>query len=133
MALLRGVVDPELGSDIVELGMAKGATVDADGLVDITIALTTSGCPLRAQIQRDVRARIGGLPGVTKVHITWTELTPDEKAAAMANPDLLMTDETVEKLKSELLSDDPALDPCDLRRLQRDRLRFKVPRRFEAP
>ena len=84
MALLRGVVDPELGSDIVELGMAKGATVDADGLVDITIALTTSGCPLRAQIQRDVRARIGGLPGVTKVHITWTELTPDEKAAAMA-------------------------------------------------
>ena len=84
MGLLRGVVDPELGSDIVELGMAKGATVDADGLVDITIALTTSGCPLRAQIQRDVRARIGGLPGVTKVHITWTELTPDEKAAAMA-------------------------------------------------
>ncbi|MEE1565889.1 MAG: Mrp/NBP35 family ATP-binding protein, partial [Acidimicrobiales bacterium] len=84
MALLRGVVDPELGSDIVELGMAKGATVDADGLVDVTIALTTSGCPLRAQIQRDVRARIGGLPGVTKVHITWTELTPEEKAAAMS-------------------------------------------------
>ena len=84
MALLRGVVDPELGSDIVELGMAKGATVDADGLVDVTIALTTSGCPLRAQIQRDIRARIGGLPGVTKVHITWTELTPEEKAAAMS-------------------------------------------------
>ncbi len=84
MALLRGVVDPELGSDIVELGMAKGATVGADGLVDVTIALTTSGCPLRAQIQRDVRARIGGLPGVTKVHITWTELTPEEKAAAMS-------------------------------------------------
>ena len=84
MGLLRGVVDPELGSDIVELGMAKGATVGDDGLVDVTIALTTSGCPLRAQIQRDVRARIGGLPGVTKVHITWSELTPDEKAAAMA-------------------------------------------------
>jgi len=84
MGLLRGVVDPELGSDIVELGMAKGATVGDDGLVDVTIALTTSGCPLRAQIQRDVRARIGGLPGVSKVHITWSELTPDEKAAAMA-------------------------------------------------
>ena len=52
MGLLRGVVDPELGSDIVELGMAKGATVGDDGLVDVTIALTTSGCPLRAQIQR---------------------------------------------------------------------------------
>ena len=58
MAMLRGVIDPELGSDIVDLGMAKGATVDGDGNVVITIALTTSGCPLRAQIQKDVRSRI---------------------------------------------------------------------------
>ena len=50
MSLLRGVVDPELGSDIVELGMAKGATVDPDGVVHVRVALTTSGCPLRAQI-----------------------------------------------------------------------------------
>ena len=84
LELLRGVVDPELGSNIVELGMAKAVAVGPDGLVDVTIALTTSGCPLRAQIQRDVRARIEGLPGVTKVHITWTELTPEEKAATMA-------------------------------------------------
>ena len=39
MGLLRGVIDPELGSDIVELGMAKGATVDADGTVHVRIAL----------------------------------------------------------------------------------------------
>jgi ATP-binding protein involved in chromosome partitioning len=84
MSLLRGVVDPELGSDIVDLGMAKGAEVDADGTVRVRIGLTTAGCPLRAQIQRDVRARIGNLPGVTKVKIDWTELTQDEKAAAMA-------------------------------------------------
>ena len=84
LELLRGVVDPELGSNIVELGMAKAVAVGPDGLVDVTIALTTSGCPLRAQIQRDVRARIEGLPGVTKAHITWTELTPEEKAATMA-------------------------------------------------
>ena len=84
MSLLRGVVDPELGSDIVELGMAKGVHIGDDGIVVVTIALTTSGCPLRAQIQKDVRARIGGLPGVTKVKITWTELTQEEKAAAMA-------------------------------------------------
>jgi len=82
--LLRGVIDPELGSNIVELGMAKAVTVTSDGLVDVTIALTTSGCPLRAQIQRDTRSRIEGLPGVTKVHITWTELTAEEKAATMA-------------------------------------------------
>ena len=47
--------------------MAKGATVDADGEVVVTIALTTAGCPLRAQIQRDIRARVGSLPGVTEV------------------------------------------------------------------
>jgi ATP-binding protein involved in chromosome partitioning len=83
-ALLHGVIDPELGSDIVELGMAKAVTVDSDGLVDVTIALTTSGCPLRAQIQRDVRARVGSLPGVSRVHLTWSELTQEEKAATMA-------------------------------------------------
>ena len=84
MGLLRGVIDPELGSDIVELGMAKGARIDPDGLVHVAIALTTSGCPLRAQIQKDVRARVASLPGVTRVRIDWTELTQEEKATAMA-------------------------------------------------
>ncbi len=81
--LLRGVIDPELGLDIVSLGMAKGATVEPDGAVRVTIALTTSGCPLRAQIMKDVRARVGGLPGVEKVTFDWTELTQEEKAVAM--------------------------------------------------
>ena len=83
MEHLRNVIDPELGMDIVELGMAKGATVEPDGLVRVTVALTTSGCPLRAQIQRDVRSRIEGLPGVTKVKIDWSELNQEEKRVAM--------------------------------------------------
>ena len=82
--ILRAVIDPELGTDIVELGMARAVRVDPDGKVDVTIALTTSGCPLRAQIQGDVRTRVGGLPGVTGVHLTWAELNQEEKAAAMA-------------------------------------------------
>ncbi len=84
MAVLRGVVDPELGSDIVELGMVRGAEVRADGTVDVTIALTTAGCPLRAQIQRDIRARVGSLPGVTDAVLHWTEMTADERSSAMA-------------------------------------------------
>ena len=84
MELMRGVVDPELGSNLVELGMARGAQVSDDGLVRVEIALTTSGCPLRAQIQKDVKVRLESLPGVTKVRIVWAELTADEKAAAMA-------------------------------------------------
>lgn len=84
MGVLRGVIDPELGSNIVELGMAKGASIDDDGLVRVKIALTTSGCPLRAQIQKDTKARIESLPGVTGVKIDWTELTAEEKSATMA-------------------------------------------------
>jgi ATP-binding protein involved in chromosome partitioning len=84
VGMLRGVVDPELGCDIVELGMVKDVTVGPEGAVRVRVALTTSGCPLRAQIQRDVRARVGSLPGVTHVALDWTELTQDEKAAAMA-------------------------------------------------
>lgn len=82
-SLLRGVIDPELGSDIVELGMVREATIDDAGDVVVTIALTTSGCPLRAQIQRDVRTRVGSAPGVTGVRIEWSEMTPEEKARAM--------------------------------------------------
>ncbi len=84
IATLRGVIDPELGSDIVELGMAKGAEVEPDGNVIVTIALTTAGCPLRAQIQRDVRARVTSLPGVTHVKLDWTEMTQEEKTSAMS-------------------------------------------------
>ena len=78
MDLLRGVVDPELGADIVELGMARGVQVHDNGHVQVEIALTTAGCPLRAQIQKDVRARIVSLPGVTRVTIDWGELDADE-------------------------------------------------------
>lgn len=83
-ALLSDVIDPELGSNIVELGMVGGTDVAPDGRVTVTVALTTMGCPLRAQIQRDVRTRVGTLPGVTGVEISWTELSTEGKAAAMA-------------------------------------------------
>ncbi len=84
MELLRGVVDPELGSDIVDLGMARGVDIDSSGRATVSIALTTAGCPLRAQIQRDVTARVESLPGISSVKIAWGELTADEKNSAMA-------------------------------------------------
>lgn len=94
MAVLRGVIDPELGSDIVDLGMAKGAIVDGDGLVTITIALTTMGCPLRAQISQDATGRIKSLPGVSEVKIDWTELSTEEKAATMSRARLNAAEES---------------------------------------
>jgi len=81
--LLRGVVDPELNCDIVSLGMVRDVEVDG-GDVRITIALTTAGCPLKAQIKRDVETRIGTTPGVDAVHLEWTEMTAEEKSACMA-------------------------------------------------
>jgi ATP-binding protein involved in chromosome partitioning len=81
-SMLRGVIDPELGSNIVELGMVRDVEVDG-GEVTVTIALTTSGCPLRAQIQKDIRSRVGSMPGVDHVTLSWAEMTQDEKATAM--------------------------------------------------
>ncbi len=84
LGLLRGVVDPELGSDVVDLGMIRSAVIDADGAVEITVALTTIGCPLRAQLRTDIRARVGSAPGVTHLDIDWVEMTDDERSATMA-------------------------------------------------
>jgi len=83
LAALRGVIDPELGADIVELGMARAATIADDGHVVVTVALTTAGCPLKAQLRREIEARIEGLPGVTSVKIDWGEMTTEQKAHAM--------------------------------------------------
>jgi ATP-binding protein involved in chromosome partitioning len=80
---LAAVIDPELGSNIVELGMVRGVTVDDAGNVDISIVLTTARCPLRGQIKKDIDRRIGSLPGVASTHITWEEMDADERKAAM--------------------------------------------------
>lgn len=84
MAVLRGVIDPELGSSIVDLGMVPKVTIADDGFVMVKVALTTLGCPLQAQIRKDVVARVEQLPGVTKVRVEWSELTQDGRAEVMA-------------------------------------------------
>ena len=80
---LRGVVDPELGSDIVDLGMVKDVSLSEEGHLNITIALTTAGCPLKAQIQKDIRTRLQAIVEVKRITISWTELTEEERANTM--------------------------------------------------
>ena len=80
---LRGVVDPELGSDIVDLGMVKDVSLSEEGHLHITIALTTAGCPLKAQIQKDIRTRLQAIVEVKRITISWTELTEEERANTM--------------------------------------------------
>jgi len=81
--LLRAVIDPELGDNIVDLGMAGDITM-AEGIVTIGVKLTIRGCPLRAQIQKDIRSRLEVHPWVTKVKIDWGEMTADERTAVMS-------------------------------------------------
>ena len=81
--VLRGVIDPELGADIVDLGMAREVTVAPGGEVTVEVALTTAGCPLKAEIRRNIEARVGGMPGVADVSIDWREMTAEERSACM--------------------------------------------------
>ncbi len=82
-AMLAGVMDPELGDNIVDLGMVRKIEV-LDGAVDVTVALTTAGCPLRGQLMRDVKARVGSLPGVEEVRVHFGEMTAEQKSQVMA-------------------------------------------------
>ena len=77
------MIDPELHANIVELGMVDDIRVEPDGAVMVRVALTTAGCPLRAQIKRDVESKVRGLPGVTAVAVEYGEMTAEQKTAAM--------------------------------------------------
>ena len=81
---LEGVIDPELGDNVVDLGMVRRIEVGDDGAVDVTIALTTAGCPLRAQLMTDVKLRAGALPGVSDVRVHFGEMTEEQKKSLMA-------------------------------------------------
>ncbi len=84
MNALRGVIDPELGDNIVDLGMVKRLERGTDRAMHITIALTTAGCPLRAQLMRDAKARVGSLPDIDAVTIHFGEMTAEERSNVMA-------------------------------------------------
>ncbi|MGH9044398.1 MAG: P-loop NTPase [Acidimicrobiales bacterium] len=81
---LRGVVDPELGGDIVELGMVPGVEVGDDGLVVVRLALTIASCPLRNQLERDVTSRVSSLPGVRAVEVMTAEMDPKARSEVMS-------------------------------------------------
>jgi len=84
MNALRGVIDPELGGNVVDLGMIKRFERTDDGAMHVTMALTTAGCPLRAQLMRDAKARVGSLPGIDTVKIHFGEMTAAERSDVMA-------------------------------------------------
>ena len=81
--MLAGVIDPELGSDIVDLGMLRNVEVGAEGLVEVEVDLTVSGCPLRTQLRTDIENRVSSLPGVDGVVVRFGEMDAAQKSAVM--------------------------------------------------
>ncbi|GBD02799.1 hypothetical protein HRbin19_00068 [bacterium HR19] len=66
---LKSVYDPEIGLDIVNLGLIYDLNVDDEGNVDIKMTLTTPGCPLTATIEEAVRAVLESIDGVKNVNV----------------------------------------------------------------
>jgi len=80
---LEGVQDPELGGNVVELGMITDVIVDGSA-VEIGLALTIAECPLRSQIENDTYRRVGSIPGVDSVNIRTTAMTKRQRAGLMS-------------------------------------------------
>ena len=76
---LRVVIDPELRRDIVELEMVRSIEVKDGGVVDVTVSLTTPGCPIRSHFQTSVVSAARGVEGVTHVNVAFDVLTDTEK------------------------------------------------------
>lgn len=69
---MKQVDDPELGINVVDLGLLYEVRVDeATGKVDLDMTLTSMGCPLTEQIIADVRKFVEPLDGVTSVDVNW--------------------------------------------------------------
>jgi metal-sulfur cluster biosynthetic enzyme len=86
---LKHVEDPELGINIVDLGLVYGVAVEGDA-VHITYTLTTMGCPIGPLIEAEIKQFLSGVEGVNRVEAEmvlrppWTpEMMSDEAKAAL--------------------------------------------------
>lgn len=71
LSALGTVNDPELHRDLVSLGMIEEAEVSPDGAARVKVNLTTPACPLKSQIEADVRAAVLAVPGIQDVTVTF--------------------------------------------------------------
>jgi metal-sulfur cluster biosynthetic enzyme len=77
---MRDVVDPELGINVVDLGLIYGIAVGEDGLVTLDMTLTSAACPLTDVIEEQARSVLcGDAPGegmASDVRINWVWMPP---------------------------------------------------------
>jgi ATP-binding protein involved in chromosome partitioning len=81
VASLRSVIDPELHRSIVELDMVRAVEISPNGVIDVTVSLTTPGCPIKGHFQGAVARAVGELEGVAHVNVYFDVLTDAQKSA----------------------------------------------------
>ena len=87
---LKQVIDPELGINIVDLGLVYDVGIAPDGAVHIEYTLTTMGCPIGPLIEQQMQSLLAGIPGVTSLEAEmvirppWSpEMMSEEAKAAL--------------------------------------------------
>jgi ATP-binding protein involved in chromosome partitioning len=78
---LQSVIDPELRRSIVELDMVRSIEISANGVVDVTVSLTTPGCPIKGHFQTAVANAVNALDGVNHCNVYFDVLSDEQKAA----------------------------------------------------
>ncbi|SFC80599.1 metal-sulfur cluster assembly factor [Streptomyces aidingensis] len=71
---MHDVVDPELGIDVVNLGLVYGIHIDEDNAVTLDMTLTSAACPLTEEIEDQARTATEGL--VSELRINWVWMPP---------------------------------------------------------
>jgi ATP-binding protein involved in chromosome partitioning len=77
---LEVVIDPELHRSIVELDMVRSIEISPNGVIDVTVSLTTPGCPIKGHFQTSVVDAVAKLEGVTHVNVYFDVLTDEQKS-----------------------------------------------------
>lgn len=73
---MRDVVDPELGINVVDLGLVYGLDVDKDAVAKIDMTLTSAACPLTDVIEDQTRSALVGSGLCTDIELNWVWLPP---------------------------------------------------------
>lgn len=83
---LEAVIDPELGVDIVNLGLIYGVDLNEEGLCEVEMTLTTMGCPLVYVLTDQVNKALTALPEVkdTSVKLVWYPAWTPERMSRYA-------------------------------------------------
>lgn len=86
---LFDVIDPELGINVMDLGLVYGVSFDDDNNVNTVMTLTTPGCPLHDNIKTGVKHRVSQIEGVGDVNVSlvwkpaWTPAEMSDRAKKM--------------------------------------------------